>query len=216
MNLQRLGVLLFVAGILLMVGDVWYGKSIQTELTAIGLAGIEARYGQAGVAKILAFAFSYPLGVALCLLGASLLAGITGPRAARLGGFALLALLVPLLSPGILGTQHSPQYFGLGGIILLALTVLMLWYWGKFRRRVSAALRTAVDWQVLGYFAFALAAWNLCGVGGMPGFVLYPEKVAALQSLPFAVAQLKAVMALFILGFLFTVIGLRRAAQVVR
>ena len=46
-------------------------------------------------------------------------------------------------------------------------------------------------------------------------FAVYPEKMIALNAIPFAVGQLKAVMALFILGWIFTVLGLRRAAQVV-
>jgi hypothetical protein len=216
MNMQRFGVALYVVGVLVMVGDVWIGKTIQAEVTALGLAGIEARDGERGLVKILVFAFSYPLGVALCLMGAALRANVATTLMGRIGGFALLVLLVPLLSPAVLGKQHSPQFFGLGGITLLGLTALALWYWGKFRARVSAALRPAADWQGLGVFAFALAAWNLCGVGGMPGFAIYPDQVNKLQSLPFVVPQLKAVMALLILGFLFTTLGLRRAAMVVR
>jgi hypothetical protein len=216
MSLQRFAVLLYVVGVLVMAGDVWIGKTIQPEVTALGLSGIEARDGERGLGKILLFAFSYPLGVALCLMGAALRVNTASNTLGKLVGFALLVLIVPLLSPAVLGKQHSPQYFGLGGITLLGLTALSLWYWGKFRARVSAALRPAVDWQGLGIFAFALAAWNLCGVGGMPGFALYPEQVLKLQSLPFAVPQLKAVMALLILGFLFTALGLRRAAMAVR
>jgi hypothetical protein len=216
MNMQRFSVLLYVTGVLLMAGDVWIGKTIQPEVTALGLAGIEAQQGERGLAKILLFAFSYPLGVALCLMGATLRLNTVSSRFGRIGGFAMLVLIVPLLSPAVLGKQHSPYYFGLGGITLLGLTALAMWYWGKFRARASAALRPAVDWQGLGIFAFALAAWNLCGVGGMPGFAIYPDKVNALQSLSFVVPQLKAVMALFILGFLFTVLGLRRAAMAVR
>jgi len=216
MSMQRFGVVLFVAGILLMAGDVLIGKTIQPEVTALGLSGIEARDGKAGMATFVVFALTYPLGVMLCLLGAVLLSRAGANSVARLGGIALLVLMVPILSPAVLGTQHSPYYFGLGGITLLALTVLTMWFWGRFRSRASAALRPAVDWQGLGLFAFALAAWNTCGFAGMPGFAIYPEQVLKLSSLPFVVAQLKAVMALLILGFLFSLLGLRHAVRVVR
>lgn len=216
MKLQKLGLAFYVIGVLVMAADVIYGKQIQGEVATLGLQGIEAQSGRPGVLKVLLFAFGYPLGVSISLLGAALFGGMAAGRLGRFGGLVLFAALAPLLSPGILGTQHSPVYFGIGGLTILLLTALAMWFWGRYRRRVSAALRPAVDWQGLGILAFALAAWNLCGFGGMPSFAVYPEKMIALNAVPFAVGQLKAVMALFILGFAFTAFGLRRAAQVVR
>ena len=216
MNIQRLGGIVFLAGLAIMVGDIIYGKQIQTEVAALGLGGIQARYGDAGVLKLLLFAFSFPLGVGISLLGAALFGGTAKSRAGRIGGIALLVVLVPMLVPGIFGTQHSPSYFGYGGMSILVLVAAAMWFWGKYRMRLSDAMRPAADWQGFGYLAFALAAWNLCGFGGMPSFAVYPEKMIALNAIPFAVGQLKAVMALFILGWIFTVLGLRRAAQVVR
>ncbi len=61
-------------------------------------------------------------------------------------------------------------------------------YW-KFE-----AARTAADLQAGGYLWFAVAAWNLCGVGGMPSFALYPQKMLSFDSQFFAVAQMKVVM----------------------
>ena len=216
MNTKRLGLLVYLCGLAIMIGDVFYGKQIQDEVAALGLAGIKARYGDAGGLKVLLFAFAFPLGVAASLLGAALFGGTANSRAGRIGGIALLVVLMPILTPGIFGSQHSPNYFGYGGMSILALVAAAMWFWGKYRMRLSQAMRPAADWQGLGLLAFALAAWNLCGFGGMPSFAIYPEKMIALNAIPFAVGQLKAVMALFILGWIFTVLGLRRAAQVVR
>ena len=216
MNKQRLGLIVYLAGVAIMVGDIIYGRLIQPEVAELGLAGIQARYGDAGGLKLLLFAFAFPLGVAVSLLGAALFGGTANSRAGRIGGIALLMVLVPILTPGVFGTQHSPNYFGYGGMSILVLVAVAMWYWGKYRMRLSEAMRPAADWQGLGYLAFALAAWNLCGFGGMPSFAVYPEKMIALNAIPFAVGQLKAVMALFILGWVFTVLGLRRAAQVAR
>jgi len=216
MNTQRLGGIVYLAGLAVMVGDVIYGKQIQDEVAALGLAGMQVRYGDAGGLKLLLFAFTFPLGVGISLLGAALFGGTAKSHAGRIGGIALLVVLAPILTPGIFGTQHSPNYFGYGGMSILALVAAAMWFWGKYRMRLSEALRPAADWQGLGLLAFALAAWNLCGFGGMPSFAVYPEKMIALNAVPFAVGQLKAVMALFILGWIFTVLGLRRAAQVVR
>jgi hypothetical protein len=216
MGTQRSGLVLFAAGIAVMVADIVYGKQIQSEVAALGIAGIQAKYGDAGGLKLLLFAFAFPFGVGISLLGAALFGGTARTRVGRFGGLALLVVLAPVLTPGIFGTQHSPNYFGYGGMSILALVALAMWFWGNYRKRVSEAMRPAADWQGLGLLAFALAAWNLCGFGGMPGFAVYPEKMIALGAIPFAVGQLKAVMALFILGWIFTVFGLRRAAQVVR
>ena len=216
MNKQRLGLIVYLAGVAIMVGDIIYGRLIQPEVAELGLAGIQARYGDAGGLKLLLFAFAFPLGVAVSLLGAALFGGTANSRAGRIGGIALLMVLVPILTPGVFGTQHSLNYFGYGGMSILVLVAVAMWYWGKYRMRLSEAMRPAADWQGLGYLAFALAAWNLCGFGGMPSFAVYPEKMIALNAIPFAVGQLKAVMALFILGWVFTVLGLRRAAQVAR
>ena len=215
MTSKNIGIALYVLGVLIMVGDIIYGKQIQTEVAALGLAGMQAKYGDAGGLKLLLFAFSFPFGVGVSLLGAALFGGTAKSRAGRIGGIALLVVLMPILTPGIFGTQHSPNYFGYGGMTILVLVATAMWYWGKYRMRLTDALRPAADWQGLGLLAFALAAWNLCGFGGMPGFAVYPEKMIELNTIPFAVGQLKAVMALFILGWIFTVLGLRRAAQVV-
>jgi hypothetical protein len=216
MGMQRGGLLLFGLGVAVTAADIVYGKQIQAEVATLGLAGMQAKYGDNGLLKVLLFAFAFPLGVGVSLLGAALFGGTARSRAGKLGGIALLLVLVPILAPGIFGTQHSPNYFGYGGMSILVLVAAAMWYWGKYRMRLTDAMRPAADWQGLGYLAFALAAWNLCGFGGMPGFAVYPEKMIALSAIPFAVGQLKAVMALFILGWIFTVLGLRRAAQVVR
>lgn len=215
MKPQRLGLVMFLAGAAIMAGDVMYGKYIQDEVARLGMSGLEAEQGQAGLGKLLLFAFSFPLGMGLSLLGAALFGGTANSRAGRLGGVALVLVLVPMFLPEILGKRHSAGYFGWGGISIMLLVAAALWFWGNYRQRLNDAQRAAADWQGLGYLAFALAAWNLCGFGSMPSFALYPEKMIALNAIPFAVGQLKAIMALFILGWLFTMLGLRKAVLAV-
>jgi len=213
MQYYRLGLILFLVGVTIMVGDVVYGKLIQGEVSRLGMSGLEVEQGKPGLLKLLLFAFSFPLGMGLSLLGAALFGGTAASRAGRLGGIALFLILVPMFLPEVFGKQHSAGYFGLGGIAILLLVSIAVWFWGNYRLRLNEAQRTAADWQGLGYLSFALAAWNLCGFGSMPSFALYPEKMIALNAIPFAVGQLKAIMALFVLGWLFTAIGLRRAVR---
>src|SRR5512139_1470967 len=105
-NTQRAGFYLFVMGVVMMLADVAYGKLIQDEVTAFGLAGIKARYGDTGGLRVLLFAFAWPLGAGLALLGAGLFGGTAKTRAGRFGGFALLTVLMPVLVPGIFGSAH--------------------------------------------------------------------------------------------------------------
>ena len=216
MTMQRLGVGIYLAGLVLMVGDVIYGKQIQSEVAMLGLVGMQAKYGNSGVAKLLFFAFSFPLGLGISMIGAALLGGTANSRAGRLGAIALLLVLVPILIPGIFSTQHSPSYFGYGGMAILVLVAASLWFWGQYRLRLAGSMRSAADLQGLGLLSFALAAWNLCGFAGMPSFALYPEKMLALAAVPFAVGQLKAVMALFVLGWIFIAFGFYQAARTAR
>ena len=216
MKPQQVGMLLYLTGVAVTLGDVLFGYAIQSQVAALGIAGIRAQHGDLGGLKLLLFAFAFPFGVGVSFLGAALFGGTAATRAGRLGGLALLVVLIPILAPGVFGTGHSPNYFGYGGITILVLVAASMWFWGQYRMRVREAMRGAADWQGLGLLAFALAAWNLCGFGGMPSFAVYPHKMIELNPIPFAVGQLKAVMALFVLGWVFTALGLRRAAQVSR
>ena len=92
----------------------------------------------------------------------------------------------------------------------MVLIILYAWYWSAYRAGLEDKLRRASDFQAMGYLSFALAAWNLCGVNSIPGLAMYPEKMLTLEPRFFAVAQLKAVMAFFVLGWLFTVIGIKQ------
>src|SRR4030067_553930 len=143
LNTRALGVIVYLAGLAIMIGDVIYGKQIQAEVAALGLAGIQAKYGDAGGLKLLLFAFAFPLGVAVSLLGAALFGGTATSRAGRIGGLALLVVLAPILTPGIFGTQHSPNYFGYGGMSILALVAAAMWFWGKYRMRLTDWMRLA-------------------------------------------------------------------------
>jgi len=211
--MHRIGITLFVAGLVIMIGDLVWGKTIQAEVARLGMSGIESEQGPTGLLKLLAFAFSFPLGMGISLLGAASLGGTASSRLGRIGGVSLLLILTPMFLPEVAGKNPSAGYFGLGGIAIMLLVATAMWFWGRFRMRLNDARRAAADWQGLGYLAFGLAAWNLCGFGSMPSFALQPDKMISLNAIPFATGQLKSIMALFIIGWLFTAIGLHRAIR---
>lgn len=208
------GATLFALGTVLMVSVVVLGKFFLPELQASPPEPFSTLQGSLAMLKFGLFAAGFPLGVGLCVWGAALMSGTGQARA--FAAAAVAGPLLMLLVPGLFGAANSPFYFGTGGIAIMGLVVLVLWSWGRYRAALAPALRAASDWQALGYFCFALATWTLCGVGGMPGFALYPDRMQQAGTHFLAVANLKSVMAFLVLGWAFTLIGFRKALQAQR
>ncbi len=206
---QASGSILFGAGAALMALAVILGKFFLSDLHQLGMIGYEAAYGPRGMLLFLLFALGFPFGAGLAVLGMLVRAGAPGGRVALFAAAAVLGAFGSVIVPLVFGTHISPAYFGTGGVLILLLALATAWAWGGRRAQLAAAgaPTAGADLQALGYLCFALAAWNLCGVGGMPGFALYPEKMLALDARDFAVGQMKAVMAFFVLGWFFTALG---------
>jgi hypothetical protein len=207
MTRRHVGLVLFILGAALAVGAVLLGRFGLPELQ--GGVRLDELAGTPAMHKLSLFGYGFPLGLGLCLTGAALL-GDAGR--ARAGLFGLLACAGPgvmSLVPRLFGTAPSPAYFGVGGSLILVLFLLSAWQWGAHRLRLRPEARLGADLLAAGYLCFGLAAWNACGAGGMPGFALRPERMAAIGSQAFAVAHTKIVMAFFVLGWLFTLLGLR-------
>lgn len=209
----RGSVILYGIGAALMVGSIIVGISFEVELQSLGMAAYRGEAKGPAALVFLLFTFSLPLGVGLSVLGAAIRSERHRGRVAAFAGLAVLGALMPMLVSAVFGTGHSPRYFGAGGISILILILVAVWFWGRYRAQLAGDARSASDMQALGYFCFALAAWNLWGVGGMPGLAIYPEKMLQTGSLVFVIGQLKTVMALLVLGWLFTAIGLYPAQR---
>ena len=213
MFVNRASAAMFIAGTALMLAAVVTGKALEEEITRAGMhAYVEAR-GPAGMAALAAMFFGFPAGLALCVTGAARLGRARAARSALLGLTAVAVASAVVVIPLLFGREPSRIYFGSGGMLLLALVAAATWYWGRYRASRAPSERTAADLSGAGYLCFALAAWNTCGFGSMPAFALFPERVIELGTHAFAVGQLKSIMALLVLGWLFTVLGLRKAAS---
>jgi len=211
MTLLRYRLGMSIAGAIIMVASVLMGHAIQEDIAALGVDAYAQQTGLGGWLKFMLFAFGFPLGLAVSAIGALLGTG-EAPRGVFWRGLVLVLLVMAsVLVPLMCGRQLSPAFFGVGGYSILGLVVIATWLWGSHRARIPCGNRLAADLQGAGYLCFAMAAWNLCGVGGMPSFALEPKRMLALESLGFAVGQMKTVMALLVLGWLFTVLGYRKA-----
>lgn len=216
MSNRRAGVLVFLSGFVVMALSAVMGKLLQSELHELGIAGLQQTQGMTGMVPAFVFFFGFPVGLVICLVGAvAMRRSLTG----RVWSYILLvipAVAVVVLVPMVFGRQLSSNYFGIGGIAILLLSAATIYYWGSYRARQPASRHSALDLQAIGYLCFALAAWNSCGFGGAPSFALFPEKMIALDARDFAVGQLKSIMAFFVLGWLFTMLGFIKAARSAR
>jgi hypothetical protein len=204
---------LYVAGTVLMVLATITGKIIQEDLARLGAQGFLESGNPINTMAMFFFIFAFPLGIGISLSGAMLLGGRAKTKPLLFTGLAVVSIAIIMFIHKVLGVSHSPNYFGAGGVSIMLLIAISIWYWGKYRAQLSPVSRKAVDLQAVGYLFFALAAWNLCGVGGPPGFALYPEKMLVLEPKFFAVAQLKVVMAFFVIAWIFTALGFKKAAN---
>lgn len=216
MSNNRAGVLVFFTGLVLMALSAVMGKVVQSQLNELGVDGLQQAHGMAGMVPAMVFFFAFPVGLVVCLMGAVSMRRTFHGRTWLFALLALPAVGIVVLIPNMFGRELSPDYFGAGGITILVLSAATIYYWGSYRARQPASRHTALDLQAVGYFFFALAAWNTCGFGGAPSFALYPEKMLALDTRAFAVGQLKSVMAFFVLGWLFTMLGFLKSARAAR
>jgi hypothetical protein len=210
---SRAGLAVFVAGLVLMISATLFGRfGLQPSMEMLGLHGYQAAHGDTGMLHFLLFAVGFPIGAGLCIVGAGW--APWDSEASTGGRFLLLTLAAAsasILVPAVFGTGTSPAYFGTGGVLILGLAAASILYWGRYRTSLTGRARGAADLQACGYLWFAVAAWNLCGVGGMPGYSVYPERVFRFDTQDFAVGQMKAVMLCLVLGWTFTLLGFRRA-----
>jgi hypothetical protein len=197
--------LLWTAGSVLIVLALSVGKAIEDHLASTGMP----EFGRGAVSPDqlvpLLFAFAFPLGLSLC--------GIAALRAqaqGRGGGLASPLVLAvaaavvtaPVLIPMLIGRELVSHHFGVGGIMITLSALVSFWSIGRLRRGLPRAFVPALDLALLGLLCFGAAAWNLCGTAAMPSFLLMPERVSELQTLPFAIGQMKSVLALFTLGWM--------------
>ncbi len=207
------GIWIFCAGLIFMISAVLTGNIIQPEVGKLGMDAYLAQNGASGWLGFMLFAFGFPLGLCICATGLFAASGGKGVGLLPFGILLLTAALLPVLVPLLLGRQPIAAFFGTAGYILLLLIVVTLWLWGLHRNGLKAAERTAADFQGAGYICFAMAAWNLCGVGGMPAYALTPARMLATGSRDFATGQMKTVMLLLLLGWLLTLFGYYQAAR---
>ncbi len=201
---------MFVVGLTAAAVGLVVGEALAPAVDRVGLAAWMGHAGVAGKAALGWFIASFPVAAMVMMAGSAL---ASRPGAGRRVGLTTVTLTtagigaVLLLVPALLRARYVPLYFGVGGCLVLALFVAVVWLWGGRRAALDGDRRRAADVTMAGYAVLACAAWQTCGLGGMPSYALFPERMIELGSRPIAVVILQQVMALLVLGWALTALG---------
>lgn len=158
------------------------------------------------------FAFGLPLGLVLLFVYVQRRTERSIRKRRRLILSALLIFSIVIITPAFFGRQPSTIFFGIGGFAIIAAIILSFWYVSRIRSTIKIRERAAFDYKLLGYLCFGIVTWHICGFANAPGFALFPDKMIELDVQPFAIGQLKAVMAYFVAGWIFTAVGFYKSA----
>lgn len=200
------GTWLYLGGALLAILSITLGNALQGELRTLPMDQVIQQRNLTTL-KFLGFAFGFPLGIGLAVFGSLLRSETAVLRIFLFLAPVIAATVAALVVPSLAGRGLDGWYFATGGYLILILVLGLVWLWGQYRSGLQPEYRSAADLQGLGYLCFALAAWNLCGAASMPSFLLEPAMLAAMNSLAFATGQMKTIMALFVLGWFFSLLG---------
>ena len=157
------------------------------------------------------WALAVPLGSVLVLLGAALIAEVER----RLFLILIVGSLVFTVWR-VFGTTSRllPQLFGIGGGLITLFFLGLVWTWARTRSTLSGPAKTGADLRVIGYFFLVVAAWDLCGLLGIPTFLLRPEQAQGF-AIPAstAISMASTILVLLVLGWAFMFFGQWIAAR---
>ena len=202
---RKIGSVVFWIGVLYMLGSGWLYSWWM--VPAIRETGPENLSGM--VAFI--WALSAPLGSVLVVVGASLVAQVE-----RRVFWLLIAGSLLLTLWRVVGTtsQLLPALFGIGGGLITLFFLGSARNWIKMRPALAGSERTASDLRMVGAVFYVIAAWDLCGLLGTPGFLLRPDLVLKFAIPPgSAINAASTILVLLVLGWGFTFFGQRMALR---
>lgn len=153
-----------------------------------------------GFLVYMVWAYSFKLGVFLTMLGAFLHTSVEKRRFRWLvvAGLAYLVMAyLPIPGPYSI-------FFGIGGVTITILILLTIYQWQMLRKPLAETATASEDLRLIGYFFFAMATYNLCGLMGISAFALRPEKMIQYGLQPRAASFASHVMTELVSGWLFT------------
>jgi hypothetical protein len=156
-----------------------------------------------GAMKTILWMFSFQLGIYFTLLGILKLLAVKKSvfLSTVIGGFMWLMIAgIPKL-PG-----PYRLFFAISGFIVLILIVSVLLYWYKNQKIANEPFNYSSYYKLIGYMFFALASWDVCGLG-TTGRILHIDTAITAETQGLIITQTTKIMVEFLLAWMFSFIG---------
>jgi hypothetical protein len=194
--------IMLILALFIVIALFFIGDTLAPEIKQLGMSQYIKQNHWQGALFVFGFVFAFPVGLLLIVLAGLLNGKYTGKYLFALIHVVILGALLVMIWPFIASRENSVSYFAYSGGLLLVMIFAVGWFWTQQRISCKPGHGKIVDLRGSSYFFFALATWNMCGVGGMPGYALYPERSLEVDAYPFIIGQLKVVMLYLLLAWL--------------
>jgi len=156
-----------------------------------------------GAIKTILWMFSFQLGIYFTLLGILKLLSVKKSifLSSVVGGLIWLMIAgIPKL-PG-----PYRLFFAISGFIVLILIISVLFYWYKNQKIANELSNISSYYKLIGYVFFALASWDICGLG-TTGRILDIDTAIKAGTQGLIITQTTKIMFEFLFAWMFSFIG---------
>ena len=156
-----------------------------------------------GAIKTILWMFSFQLGIYFTLLGILKLLSVKKSifLSSVVGGLIWLMIAgIPKL-PG-----PYRLFFAIAGFIVLILIISVLFYWYKNQKIANELFNISSYYKLIGYVFFALASWDICGLG-TTGRILDIDTAIKAGTQGLIITQTTKIMFEFLFAWMFSFIG---------
>ena len=156
-----------------------------------------------GAIKTILWMFSFQLGIYFTLLGILKLLSVKKSifLSSVVGGLIWLMIAgIPKL-PG-----PYRLFFAISGFIVLILIISVLFYWYKNQKIANELFNISSYYKLIGYVFFALASWDVCGLG-TTGRILHIDAAIKAGTQGLIITQTTKIMFEFLFAWMFSFIG---------
>lgn len=157
------------------------------------------------IARYLLWAFAFKLGIFFITIAALLRTNIERLKLTFfiVGGLLYISLAyAPIPGPSLL--------FGTGGVLMTTFIVTIILRLSKIRDQNIETSTSNTDLRLAGYFFFAMATYTLCGLLGVRGSALNPEKMIEYGLQTDATSFAAHALIELVLGWLFVMLSYRQ------
>ncbi len=156
-----------------------------------------------GMIKTILWMFSFQLGIYFTSLGILKLLSV---KKVYFTSF-LVGGLIWLIIAGIPKLPGPYRlFYALSGFIVLILITSLLIYWYKNQEKINKSFDNSSYYKLIGYVFFALASWDVCGLG-TTGRILHIESAVKSGTQSLIITQTTKIMFEFLLAWFFSFIG---------